>query len=297
MATLRQLKAFIATAEHKKMSEAAKYLYISQPTISQIISELEKEYGTQLFERQARELKITPTGEILLESAREIVAIHESLEQRMLTVNAKRPLRIGVTLTIGDTMISSLATLMKEHFPDIDIFVTVQNTRSIEELLIHSELDLALVEGLISNPDIITKPVFVDHLSVICGATHSFANRESISLQELRNQEFILRERGSGTRAIFERLMADNNLPFTAKWECNSSRSIVEAVRRGLGLGFISDRCVREEIKKGQIFACPLPEVSTNRFFYLCRSKYQRMSSQMKDFSELVNETIEQRLR
>lgn len=297
MATLRQLKAFIATAEHKKMSEAAKYLYISQPTISQIISELEKEYGTQLFERHARELRITPTGEMLLESAKEIVAIHESLEQRMRTIHAKRPLRVGVTLTIGDTMISSLAMLMRERYPDIDIFVTVQNTKSIEELLIHNELDIALVEGVITNPEIITKPIFVDRLCIICGATHPFAGRASISLQELRSQEFILRERGSGTRAIFERIMADNNLPFTAKWECNSSRAIVEAVRRGLGLGFISDRCVREEIKKGQIFTCPLPDASMNRFFYLCRSKYQRMSSQMKDFTDLINETIEQKLR
>ena len=77
MATLRQLKTFIAVAEYKKMSEAAKHLYISQPTVSQIISELEKEYNTQLFERIGKELRITAAGNLLLRSAQEIFAIHD----------------------------------------------------------------------------------------------------------------------------------------------------------------------------------------------------------------------------
>ena len=81
MATLKQLKTFIAVAEYKKMSEAAKRLYISQPTVSQIISDLEAEYQTRLFERFPKELKITSSGLLLLESAREIAASHEHLEQ------------------------------------------------------------------------------------------------------------------------------------------------------------------------------------------------------------------------
>ena len=105
MATLRQLEAFIATAEFKKMSEAAKHLYISQPTISQIISELEKEYGTKLFERQAKELRITPAGSLLLKSAREIMAIEQNLNQNMKTMNRSRPLRVGATVTIGANII------------------------------------------------------------------------------------------------------------------------------------------------------------------------------------------------
>lgn len=297
MATLRQLKAFVATAEFKKMSEAAKHLYISQPTVSQIISELEKEYGTPLFERQTRELRITPAGEILLKSAREIIAIHESLDRNMKSLNARRPLRVGATLTVGDTMISDLAVLLKERCPDIDLSVTVHNTRRIEDMLLRSELDLALSEGVINHPDIVTKPVFVDHLCLICGKTHPFASRDAIALRELRDQEFILRERGSGTRAIFEKIMSEHNLPFVAKWECNSSRAIAEAVRRGLGLGFISDRCVQEEIRSGEIFPCPLPEISMSRFFYLCRCQYQTVTSQMADFSDLINAVLAPSMR
>ena len=140
MATLRQLEAFIATAEFKKMSEAAKHLYISQPTISQIISELEKEYDTKLFERQAKELRITPAGSLLLKSAREIIAIEQNLKQNMKTMNRIRPLRVGATVTVGTNIIGKIIAQITEEYPDIDVFVNVSNTHQIEHMLLYLSL-------------------------------------------------------------------------------------------------------------------------------------------------------------
>ncbi len=142
MATLKQLKTFIAVAEYKKMNEAAKRLCISQPTVSQIISDLEAEYHVQLFERSSRSLKITPAGLLLLDNAREIVAIHNHLEQAMENIHSHRPLRVGAALTVGNTLMASLV----EH-----------------------ELDMALVEGIIICQEILTEPVLEDTLCLICG--------------------------------------------------------------------------------------------------------------------------------
>ncbi len=159
MSTLKQLKTFIAVVEYKKMSEAAKRLYISQPTVSQIISDLETEYQTKLFERFPKELRITPAGLLLLDSAREIVASHEHLEQSMKHANSLRPLRIGATLTIGNTMMGTLAETLRQQCPDIDVTVFVDNTKIIEHRMIHNELDIALVEGIIVRQEILTEPV------------------------------------------------------------------------------------------------------------------------------------------
>ena len=115
MATLKQLKIFIAVAEYGKMNEAARRLYISQPTVSQIISDLEAEYQTKLFERLPRELRITAAGQILLSNAREMVSIHEHLEQSMKNINSHRPLRIGATLTIGNTMMGGLIRKLSDQ--------------------------------------------------------------------------------------------------------------------------------------------------------------------------------------
>ncbi len=288
MATLKQLKAFIAVAEYKKMSEAARHLYISQPTVSQIISDLEAEYSTLLFERSPKHLRITPAGMLLLNSAREIVTIHENLEQSMRNINALRPLRVGATVTIGNSMMGSLISELIKKYPDIDASVCVDNTRHIEHLMIQNELDVALVEGIITRKEIITEPAIEDSLCLICGKGHPFAKRTSVSVRELQNQDFIMREKGSGTRAIFENIMHVRHIPFHIKWECSSSTAITDAVRHSLGLGVLSERSVSEEIKTGQIFTCPVNEVSMKRYFYLCRSQYHPITTQMQDFMNLV---------
>ena len=288
MATLRQLEAFIATAEFKKMSEAAKHLYISQPTISQIISELEKEYGTKLFERQAKELRITPAGSLLLKSAREIMAIEQNLKQNMKTMNRIRPLRVGATVTVGANIIGKIIAQITEEYPDIDVFVNVSNTHQIEHMLLNNELDIAIAEGIMTHNELNAKPVFVDKLCIICGKDHPFAGRPYLHVSDLHNQNFILRERGSGTRAIFEAAMDAHHVPYEIKWESSSTPAILDAVSRNLGLGFVSERCATVKADAGLLFQCPVPEIDSERFFYLCYNSTHPMTSQMKDFSDYI---------
>lgn len=288
MATLRQLEAFIATAEFKKMSEAAKHLYISQPTISQIISELEKEYDTKLFERQAKELRITPAGSLLLKSAREIMAIEQNLKQNMKTMNRIRPLRVGATVTVGANIIGKIIAQITEEYPDIDVFVNVSNTHQIEHMLLNNELDIAIAEGIMTHTELNAKPVFVDKLCIICGKDHPFAGRPYLHVSDLHNQNFILRERGSGTRAIFEAAMDAHHVPYEIKWESSSTPAILDAVSRNLGLGFVSERCATGKADAGLLFQCPVPEMDSERFFYLCYNSTHPMTSQMKDFSDYI---------
>lgn len=288
MATLRQLEAFIATAEFKKMSEAAKHLYISQPTISQIISELEKEYDTKLFERQAKELRITPAGSLLLKSAREIISIEQNLKQNMKTMNRIRPLRVGATVTVGANIIGKIIAQITEEYPDIDVFVNVSNTHQIEHMLLYNELDIAIVEGIVTHNELITQPVFVDKLCIICSKDHPFAGRPYLHVSDLRDQPFILREKGSGTRAIFEAVMDAQHIPYEIKWESSSTPAILDAVSRNLGLGFVSERCATGKVDAGILFQCPVPEIDSERFFYLCYNSAHPMTSQMKDFSDYI---------
>lgn len=288
MSTLKQLKTFIAVAEYKKMSEAARRLYISQPTVSQIISDLETEYKAQLFERVSRELKITPAGLLLLNNAREIVAIHDHLDQAMQNINALRPLRVGATLTIGNTLMGSLVEKLTQKFPDIDVTVFVDNTKILEHRMIHNELDIALVEGIIVRQEILTEPVLEDSLCLICGRKHPFACKPSVTMDDLRHQDFIMREKGSGTRAIFENIMLTHHIPFVTKWECSSRCAIIDAVRHNLGLGVLSERCVTDYVETGDVIVCPLENVSMKRYFYLCYNQCHPMTPQMQDFADMV---------
>ena len=288
MATLKQLKIFIAVAEYKKMSEAAKKLYISQPTVSQVISDLEDEYETQLFNRLSKKLEITPSGLILLNNAKEIVSIHQKLEQTMKTINSQRPLRIGATVTIGNILMATLVEKLNQQHPDIDATVYVDNTKIIEQKILHNELDLALIEGIITRQEITAQPVIEDCMCLICGNKHPFASKPAVCIEDLRHQNFILREKGSGTRAIFENYMLTHQSPYAVKWECTSRCAIIDAVRHNLGLSVLSKQCVIEYAEKGDVIICQVENISMKRFFHLCRNRFHPITSQMKDFTDIV---------
>lgn len=288
MATLKQLRTFVAVAETHKMSEAAKRLYLSQPTVSQIISELEKEYETTLFKRYPKQLELTVTGKLFWERALTVLNSYETLNQSMKNASIIRPLRVGATLTIGDTMISELIEELTVRHPDISCSVYIENTKILEQRLIHNELDIAFVEGIILNDKIYTEPLMEDELTLIFSKTHPFAQKETITAKDLTNGEFILREVGSGTRSIFETLMQNNHIPYRVKWESYSSTAILDAVTRNLGLGVISTRYIKNSDRPDLLSAYPMKDMPMNRFFYLCHNKHQPFNSQMADFKETV---------
>lgn len=206
----------------------------------------------------------------------------------MKNINSLRPLRIGATITIGNTLMGTLTENLLTLHPDIDSTVFVENTRIIEHRILHNELDIALVEGTIIRQEIITEPVIADELCLICGKKHPFADKLFVTTDDLRNQNFIMRERGSGTRAMIENIMLTHHIPFNTKWECASRSGIIDAVRHNLGLGVLSLRCVTEYAQKGDIIIVPLKDVSMKRFFYLCHNQCHPITSQMKDFTDIV---------
>ena len=98
-----------------------------------------------------------------------------------------------------------------------------------------------------------------------------------------------MRERGSGTRAIFENLMLAHHVPFITKWESCSSSAIIDAVRHNLGLGIVSYRCVKEYDQNGEVKICPIESLNMERYFYLCYNRNHPITSQMQDFINLIH--------
>lgn len=288
MITLRHLKTFIAAAECKKMSTAAKQLFISQPTVSQTIAEIEQEYDILLFERYPKELHITPAGSIFYNYASSVIYNYDAMDQAMHTSEFLLPLRIGATLTIGNTILSPLLAVLKEQNPRIDIRVQVDNTSRIENMLMHNELDIALVEGIITKEAIVTKPVIRDTMVVICGNKHPFAKRDSIRIEELGHEALIMRENGSGTRSMFLNLLAEHQVPTNIKWECCSGTAILNAVIHHHGISFISKRCAAADLEAGTVHHVPIEGCSLTRSFYLAHHKNKTITQPMADFITLV---------
>lgn len=287
MATLRQLEIFVITADCKKMSLAAKQLFISQSSISQIISELENEYGVTLFERQSRELKITEAGKLLKERAIKILNLNDSIVIDMKNFRSVRPLRIGATTPIGPTILGKLIKEFNDKYPDIDVSVKIDNTANIEAQLLQNELDVALLDGIVQSPTIKTEMIFEDNLCLICGKNSPFFGRDRVSISELSNVPFILQERGNGTRTIFESIMHRFQIDYRVRWESISTGAVVNAVINDFGIGIISTR-EASILSRYEIHAFRLVEHELNRNFYTATSANRLVNSQILDWCKFI---------
>ncbi|MCJ7835520.1 LysR family transcriptional regulator [Cuneatibacter sp. NSJ-177] len=286
--TLRHLQIFVEVAVCGKMSLAASHLFISQPTVSQSIAELEKYYQTKLFERYPRGLYLTEAGKLLLQNAKDVLAAYHKLNDTMLSSMQTLPVHVGATVTIGDCVIHKILRQFRESYPSADLRIYVNNTHAIEEKLLNAELDIALVEGNVQSSDLISEPVIRDFLVLVCGKDHPFSKRQEVSLGEIAAEPFILREQGSGTRSLFENFMSERGYTLDIRWECTNAGTIKRAVMNHLGLSVISIRLVEEEIRAGAIRVVPVKGGVWNRSFSLVRHKYKYLSPDMEQFIETV---------
>lgn len=194
--TFRHLKIFIAVAQTGSMSAAARELYIAQPTVSQVIAEIENEYGIRLFERLSRRLYITREGRQLLDYARHITALFEEMERDLHYASREPDPPVGATITVGSCILPALVARFEAENPSDTVEVLVDNTRVIEEKILSSELDFGLVEGDVTEPDLLSRPVLRDELVLICAEGHPFCSRTRTPWQNLEGEPFVLREPG-----------------------------------------------------------------------------------------------------
>ncbi|EMJ6826682.1 TPA: LysR family transcriptional regulator [Clostridioides difficile] len=274
--TIRSLEIFVKVAECGKMSEVARNMYITQSSVSQAISEIEKEYGVKLFDRISKKLYLTEAGKKLLGYGRHLLAVNEEMNDCMKHCAKNIRIRVGATVTVGTCVISPIMLELYKVNPFIEPEVFVEDTRLIAKKLLNSELDIAIVEGKIKHPDIVTKSIINDNLVLICSHKHEFYKRDSIKVSELSNQPLIMRELGSGTRAQLEKQLKELKIPMNIRWSCYNSEAILRAVVDNFGIAVISELLIEDYLKKHLLWACDIEGINLHRTFDIAyhRSKF-----------------------
>ena len=286
--TIRHLRIFIEVVDSGKMSTAANRLFISQPTVSQAIRELEEHYGGLLFDRLSKRLYITAKGKRLLSYARSVLRQFDDMEEMMLKSNFIEEIRIGATNTVGNCIFGQVIKCFKERYQNYEVFSYVNNTKDIEDKLLKSELDIGIVEGRVKSQDLISIPEVNDFLVLICSSKHPLAKKKKIRLEELKDESFAMREQGSGTRELFERYMLERGVSIKIALEANSSDTIKNAVINNQRLAVLSIRLVEEEIKNGKIHVILNTESDWDRVFSIVYHKNKVVTDEMEYLIELV---------
>ncbi|MDD6985972.1 LysR family transcriptional regulator [Butyricicoccus porcorum] len=285
--TLRNLRIFLAVADCGSMSEAAKKMHIAQPSVSGTIGEIEEQYGVRLFERLGRRLYITPTGTQLCEYARHILSMYDAMELRLRNADETDMLRVGATVTVGTCILGGVLQRYISETQNQPPKVVVDNTRVIEQQLLKSELDVAVVEGKITSPDLVTQFMMNDPLALVCARDKNpFGAKKSVRLADLQEIPFILREEGSGTREVFESVMPHIN----TQWVCNNSEAILRGVEMGFGMTVISRRLASDRLRSGALTEIHVADAELNRQFSIVWHKNKYLGKSMKQFIEVCSQ-------
>ncbi len=274
-----KLKVFCTVAETKSFSKASEIIHLTQPAVSLQIQSLEETYETKLFDRTGNTITLTPSGEVLYNYAKDILALYAEAEKEIgkITGLIKGSVMIGASSTIGNYVLPNVIVEFKKLHPKIRINVVIGNTKNIEELVRSGAIDFGVVEGTITKQKIISEPIINDELTVIIPPFHPWTKRKTISVLELTKEPFILREEGSGTRLYIEKFLHDHGIVLSdlkIVMSLGGIESIKLAVENGIGISIISKWAARKELKYGTLKSIGLREEPMTRTFTFIQAKH-----------------------
>ena len=287
--TFRHLKIMTLVADLGSMTEAAKKLYISQPSVSQAIKEIEMHYDIKLFERFSKKLYITDSGKQYLDYARHITQLFEEMER---SLTHQKVLKMGASLTVGEAIMPELISSFKALMPEIETQVVIKNTSELEDLLLNNQIDLALVEGTLHNNHIKIEPVLEDELLMVCGKNHPLYNQAIHNAEVFQDFSFIVREQGSGTRELLERTFLEHGLRLNIAWECSGFESIKKAVIEGHGIAAISKILITDELLTGELKVIGADSIHFRRTFNIIYHNNKFMTQVLQNMIELIKKRI-----
>ena len=272
-----QLITFATVAEHRNISRAADALHLSQPAVSGQLRLLQEEFGEPLYQREGRGVRLTPTGEQLATYA---AHLRDTWRQAHAYRDALRgmergTLRIGASTTPASYLLPYLIADFHQRYPDVTLHTADGNTSEIVAAL--ASVDIALIEGPVGSDlplDTAVHPWREDEIVAIMPRSHPLVQSSDpeglrrATLAELGAWPLVLREAGSGVRQVIERAFARAAAPMRVALEIAGVEGVKEAVRAGMGIGFVSAMSMRHE-DAALCLVSLAPEPCTRRFSVL----------------------------
>jgi len=283
----KQIEAFISVAKHKSFSKAANTIFLSQPAISAQISALEKELNSQLFDRTSKEVALTANGEAFLQYALDLVNTRNAaichLSDSTNSVSGR------FTLAASSTPCNAIVPMLIEKFSlkysKVTFNITEQPSGEIIENILKFNCEIGLIGSCIKDERLHCHKLTNDELVLI--SSPSLKVPDTVSRDSLLNYKFIFRERNSATRKSFEKALIDSGLDIEKMniiCEVNSIDTLMQLVKRGLGVSIISKIVCEDYINSGSIKASRLSNLTLKRYIYIITSSRRALTPTAKAF-------------
>jgi DNA-binding transcriptional LysR family regulator len=294
MVEVHELQIFLAAAEEENFSAAARRLHLSQPAISFQIQALEQRLNVQLFQRTGRRIALTEAGRDLVPLAREMMNLSFRIEETMCAQQGivKGHIQIGCSTGSGKYILPHLIGAYRKQYPDVQFTVEMMSRSAVEEALLDERIHIGVM-GLCSKiKELECRPFFTDRLVLIVAANHPWALCPSITPDELRGAEWVMRERGAPARQLIESDLAEHGLDradLRVSMELGSPEAVAAAVEAGLGVSFVSYVAIKQGLQLGRIKAIPVAGVNLQRTIYLACHRLRTCTCAQLHFREYID--------
>ncbi|MCU0527367.1 MAG: LysR family transcriptional regulator [Elainella sp. Prado103] len=288
--TLRQLQVFEATARHGNLTRAAAELHLTQPTVSMQVKHLSKTVGLPLFEQLGKRLYITEPGEALLKTCQEVFAQLEQLEMYLFELKGitQGRLRIAATGT-SKYFIPKLLNPFCQQYSGINVALEMNSHQMILNRLDQNLDDLYILSRLPDRPNLETVPFLCNPLVVVAPPDHPLSQTPSkLTLQDIANEPFVMRERGSATREASELLFRQQGISVRTQFELGSNEAIKQAVSQGLGLGILSWHSLIDQNSTPQLPILNVEHFPIHQQWYVLFRQDKVLSTVAKTFVEFL---------
>jgi len=282
---LRQLEIFCKVVELQSFSKAADAVFLAQASVSERIANLEKSIGTRLLDRLGRKIVPTKAGELLYKHAILLLDMKRTarLEIEGFLGLKRGEIHIGGSTIPGEYILPKNIELFYKKYPFASVMLTIADTREIETLVLEGDLELGIIGSKSSLENLLHYDLWEDELVLAIPARHKWSKKKMVTLEELSEEPFILRESGSGTLRIIEKYLKASGFKGTDSLKTvaclGTSTAVKEGIKSGLGVSILSFRALETEIKVGILKTIKIKGLPPmTRSFYLIRDKRRTAS-------------------
>lgn len=261
--TLRHLRIFIELYQNNgNVSKTAEALSISQSSISRALSELEEYYQIVLFDRVSKRLYLTEAGETFYNNALGIVRKFDALSASFHESPSGSYLRIGCANLFFARLLSDIVAAFSLQYPDVPIKVYNTAEVALREMMVHGELDVALIQGMIPDESILNAYTIETEISIITSPKFWGDRPRTISAMQLAQLPLLLKEQDCSLRLVFDSTLYQKGLVSSPLWESCHSYLLVEAALRGMGVAVIYKKLAEAALESGALIELTVPEIS-----------------------------------
>lgn len=283
--SLRQLHIFEAVARHLSYTRSAEELHLTQPAVFAQVKQLEESVGVPLLERIGKKLHLTSAGQEVLVTSRETLKAIEHLEMRLADMQGLKKGKLHIAIvTTAEYLIPRLLGEFCTRYPGIEAALTVTNREMLLARLTENADDLVILGAPPEHIEVVAKPIADNPLVVVARQDHPLAGKKKISLKQVAEEPFILREPGSGTRLAVERHFADHGLKLRVRMELGSNEAIKQAIAGGLGISILSRHTLALEGKQGPLHTLDVTGFPLLRHWYVAYQTGKHLSAAAEAF-------------